>query len=36
MLVKMSELEYNTKTNVFIKFNKTGAVNIQTNVFILA
>ena len=36
MFVKMQRLEYKIETNVFIKFHKTGAVNIHTNVFIFA
>ena len=36
MFVKMQRLEYKIETTVFIKFQKTGAVNIYTNVFIFA
>ena len=36
MFVKMYSLEYKIETTVFIKFHKTGAVKIYTNVFIFA
>ena len=36
MLVKMYKSEYEIETIVFIKFNKTGAVNVNTNIFIFA
>ena len=36
MFVKMYKLEYKIETTVFIKFHKTGAVNIHSNVFIFA
>ena len=36
MIVKMYRLEYKIETTVFIKFHKTGTVNIHTNVFISA
>ena len=36
MFVKMHRLEYKIEITVFIKFHKTGAVNIHTNIFIFA
>ena len=30
----MYKLEYKIETTIFIKFNKTGAMNVYTNVFI--
>ena len=36
MFVKMYRLEYKIETTAFIKFHKTGAVNVQTDVFIFA
>ena len=35
-LAKIYKLEYETETTIFIKFNKTGAANVHTNVFIFA
>ena len=35
MLVNMYKLEYKIENTIFIKSNKTGEVNIHTNVFIL-
>ena len=32
----MYKLEHKMKTTVFINFNKTGAMNVNTNVFIFA
>ena len=32
----MYRLEYKIETTVFIKFHKTGAVNVDTDVFIFA
>ena len=36
MFVKMYWLEYKIGTTLFIKFHKTGAVNVHTKVFIFA
>ena len=36
MLVKIYKLEYEIETTVFIKYNKTGAVNVHTEVFIFS
>ena len=36
MLVKMYKLEHKIETTVSIKFNKTGAVDVHSNVFIFA
>ena len=36
MFVKMYMLEYKIETTVFIKFHRTGAVNVYTDVFIFS
>ena len=36
MFVKMYRLEYKIQTNFFVKFHKTGEVNVHTDVFVFA